>query len=215
MNQKNFTKNIIFVFIAVVILAIGSYIALNHILQPSESLPPKVTPVPTSTTPNPSPVPVVHQTDTVPTPVPPPQPKGIVPTPPPNETENARTLYEGYVSIENISLPETKTKLESQGCHTSDYKGERTGPCIYAEAKVSQSNEDGFLIYPHGYGFGPLSFYVTTNKLGAEKDIPGAPDPEKFKAEVRQDVKQTGNVVTIKEGSWVITKTTYPWGVVY
>ena len=83
------------------------------------------------------------------------------------------------------------------------------------ETEVSQLSENGIEIYPHGPGFGPISFYVTENKLWADKDIPGRPNPENFKAAVREDVKTIGGIVIIKENSWKITKTEYPWTVIY
>ena len=138
----------------------------------------------------------------------------ILPKPPVN-IEGARTLYNGYVEIEPISLSEIKTKLEGQGCHTNDYKGERTNFCIYRETEVPYFKEVGIEIYPHGPGFGPISFYVTQNKLWADKDISGSPNPENFKEAVRQDVKDIGNIVKIRENSWKITKMEYPWTVIY
>ena len=139
-------------------------------------------------------------------------------TPPPpsiNGTPDARTLYEGYVGIESISLSEIKTKLEAQGCRTNDYKGETNNWCMYRETEVPYFKENGIEIYPHGPGFGPISFYVTENKLWAGKDIPGTPNPDNFKVVVRQDVKDIGNILKIKENSWKITKTEYPWTVIY
>jgi hypothetical protein len=120
----------------------------------------------------------------------------------------------GYVGIEPISLPEIKTILEAQGC-TNLYKGERNYGCKYRETEVTYFNETAIEIYPHGPGFGPRSFYVTENKLWAGKDIPGQPNPDNFKDAVRRDVKDIGNIVRIKESSWEITKTQYPWMVVY
>lgn len=139
------------------------------------------------------------------------------PTPPPANNENARTLYEGYVGIETISLSEIKTKLETLGCHTIDYftEGAAINSCMYKETEVIQLKENGIEIYPRGPGFGPISFYVTGNKLWADKDIPGPPNPENFKAAVRQDVTSIGGIVKIKETSWKITKTEYPWTVIY
>lgn len=141
--------------------------------------------------------------------------KGAVSVDPVIVEPNARTLYEGYVGIEPISLAEIIIKLEAQGCHTNDYKGERTNRCLYQETEVTFLKENGIEIYPHGPRFGPSSFYVTENKLWADKDIPGSPNSEKFKEEVRQDVKNMGDIVKIEENSWKITKTKYPWTVIY
>jgi len=138
--------------------------------------------------------------------------KGVTPT---NVVADARTLYEGYVSIEPVSLAEIKIKLETQGCHTNDYTGETTNRCTYRDAVVTQLNENGIEIYPRGPGFGPVSFSITENKLWTEKDIPGPPDQKKFKEEVRQDVESLNSIFTIKENSWKITETKYPWTVIY
>ncbi len=135
--------------------------------------------------------------------------KGVVPVP------GARTLYTGYVSIEHISLQEIKTKLEEQGCHTTDYQGERKKFCTYRESEVPFEKANGIKIYPRGPGFGPISFYLTESSLWATKDIDGPPDLNKFREEVRQDVQEIENIVKIKESSWKITDTKYPWTVVY
>jgi hypothetical protein len=133
--------------------------------------------------------------------------KGIMPI---QVVPGARTLYEGQVEIEPISLSELKTKLEGIGCWSGNYQG-ATNPCWYGIHDDSVS----ISVYPHGRGFGPLSFTITGNTLKAQKDIPGTPDPEKYKVEVRKDVKDAGGAVTIKEDTWEITKTTYPWDVIY
>lgn len=54
---------------------------------------------------------------------------------------------------------------------------------------------------------GPVSFWVTERRLWAGKDLPGSPDSEKFKDAVRTDVRGIGNVVRIKEDSWMILET--------
>lgn len=138
--------------------------------------------------------------------------KGAVPD---GAKSDARTRYEGYVEIEPVSLPEIKAKLDALWCHTGDYEGKRINWCVYRETKDTPLKGEGIEIYPQGPGFGPVSFYVTENKLWADKDIPGSPNQEKFKEAVRKDVEKTGNVVKIKEDSWKITKTQYPWTVIY
>lgn len=138
--------------------------------------------------------------------------KGIVPV---NVIPGARTLYEGYVEIETISLSEIKAKLEEQGCHINDYKGEATSRCRYQETVVPFDKKNGVVIYPNGFGWGPISFYVTENKLWDTKDIPGSPNLDKFKEEVRRDVDAIGDIVRIKENSWKITETKYPWTAIY
>ncbi|MFA5023974.1 MAG: hypothetical protein WC523_03410 [Patescibacteria group bacterium] len=127
----------------------------------------------------------------------------------------ARTLYTGYVKIEPISLTNIKSRLEAQGCHEQDFKGEKTNPCSYAETTISYEKKSGIVVHPYGFGWGPLSFSLTEDKLWNTKDIPGSPDAEKFKEEVRQDVNAIGNIVQIKENTWKITETKYPWTVIY
>ena len=138
--------------------------------------------------------------------------KGVVPI---NIVPGARTLYTGYVKIEPMSLDDIKTKLEAQGCHGNDYRDETTSRCRYQETTVSYENKNGIIVHPHGFGFGPLSFSLTEDKLWSVKDIGGPPNPDKFKEEVRQDVSAIGNIVQIKENTWEITETKYPWTVVY
>ena len=138
---------------------------------------------------------------------------GVVPV---NIVPGARTLYTGYVKIESTTLAEIKAKLEAQSCHGPDYKGERTNnPCNYQEGIISYEKKNGIIVSPHGYGWGPLSFSLTEDKLWDTKDIDGPPNPDKFKEEVRQDVSAVGNIVQIKEDTWKITETKYPWTVFY
>ena|SRR3989344_4654030 len=135
--------------------------------------------------------------------------KGVSPI---NIVPGARTVYTGYVEIEPTSLSEIKGKLEERGCHVNGYKGGADGTvsfCLYVE------KENGIEVYPRGMGWGPLSFFLTQNKLSTVKDIDGPPNPNKFKEEVRQDVMDTGNIVRIKENSWKITKTDYPVTYIY
>ena len=203
MNNRKGFANIVLIVLVVVLAGVAGYFALNN----------------RWTIPTPTPTPVVDQTSTStpPKPTPPRNPTSTTNshTPPTNIVPNARTLYTGYVNIEPISLSNLKTKLEENGCHTNDFKDEGINPCRYRETNVSYENKNGIVVYPHGYGFGPMSFSLTENKLWDTKDIPGSPDPDKFKAEVRQDVSAIGNIVQIKENSWKITETKYPWDVVY
>ncbi len=80
---------------------------------------------------------------------------------------------------------------------------------------MSYEDKSGLVIYPHGYGWGPTSFSLTEDILWNSKDIPGHPNPDKFKAKVRQDVSDIGNIIQLKENSWEITETKYPWTVIY
>lgn len=125
-----------------------------------------------------------------------------------SSNENARTLYEGYVEIDPLSLDELKTRLDAVGCH--EQKMNVTG-CSW----LIRTDDPGIEIYPHGPGFGPLSFHIDGKKLSATKDIPGAPDFEAFKSVVRKDIKDTGTIVSVKDDSWVLVKTQYPWTVLY
>ena len=119
--------------------------------------------------------------------------KGVVPI---NVVPNARTLYEGQVNIEPVVLSEIEKLLTAKNVHH-----------INTVERIE--------IYPHGPGFGPLSFTLTETLIKAQKDIPGTPDPEKYKEEVRQDVRDIGGILSIKENSWKITKTTYPFTAIY
>jgi hypothetical protein len=97
-------------------------------------------------------------------------------------------------------------------------QGERKNPnsrCSYEEKLSYDTKENGIEVYPHGMGFGPLSFFLTQNKLSTVKDIDGPPNPNKFKEEVRQDVMDTDNIVRIKENFWKIIKTDYPVTYIY
>lgn len=204
MSQKGFASIIILIVIIVVLAGMGGYFVMNR-----QAPTPTPTPTPTPITVSATATPISK----IPTPTP--QPPKTTPTIPSANIKNARTLYEGYVGIEPILLSEIKIKLEAQGCHINDYKGERTNRCAYRETKVTQLEENGIEIYPYGLGFGLVSFYITENKLWADKDIPGSPNPNNFKEAVRQDVNSLGNLVQFKENSWKITRTKYPWTVIY
>ena len=119
--------------------------------------------------------------------------KGIVPV---NVVPGARTLYEGQVSIEPVVLADIEAELKAKNIYHA-------------------MDGETIVVYPHGQGWGPLSFTITKNTLKATKDIPGTPDPEKYKEEIRQDVRDVSGIVTIKENTWKVTKTTYPWTVIY
>ncbi len=113
------------------------------------------------------------------------------------EDPNNRTLYEGQVEFEQITLGEIDQRLSAKN--------------IYHVVK-----ENSIEVFPFGpAGFGYLSFTITDKLIKATKDIPGTPDLEKYKEEIRQDIKNTGSVITIKEDTWKILKTTYPWDVIY
>jgi|GEM_PF-5394599 len=138
--------------------------------------------------------------------------KGVVPI---DFSPGARTMYTGYVHIEPVSLSDIKTQLEKQGCHTINHDPETIDSCFYQETNIYYENKNGFVIYPHGQGFGPISFSLTEDTLWDNKDILGPPRSSAFKEAVRQDVQAIGNIVKIKENSWKITEMEYPWTAIY
>lgn len=119
--------------------------------------------------------------------------KGIVQV---NIVPGARTLYDGQVSVEPVALEQIEIQLKERN--------------IYYVVR-----NETIEIYPHGQGWGPMSFELSNNTVRAIKDIPGVPSLEKFKERVRIDVRNVGGIVTIKEDTWKIIKTTYPWTAVY
>ena len=130
----------------------------------------------------------------------------------------ARTGYVGYMEIEPMALSKIKTQLELQGCHIWKNEDRNKRRCWYKEAGLGDlgyEKKPGVVVYPHGGGFGPLSFSLYEEKLWDVKDIPGTPDPEKFKEAVREDVRAIGNIVKIKEDSWKIPTMNYPVNVLY
>ena len=126
----------------------------------------------------------------------------------------ARTLYEVFVMINPLQLSVLKSRLEGRGC-LYNYQGEITNNCIFADSKIVKLNENGLEIFPHGPGFGPVSFIITDSKIWAQKDLDGTPDKEKYKIEVREDIENLGNIVQIMEDTWQFTKIEYPWNVIY
>jgi hypothetical protein len=135
--------------------------------------------------------------------------------PPPIEVKGARTLYSGYVKIEPISLADLKTELERLGCRRFGDTTRTESPCNYELHFVAADKKQSIAIFPLGPGFGPVSFTVEEDRISASEDIPGLPDPSKFKAEVRKEVSFLGDILKIRENSWKITKTTYPWTAIY
>lgn len=128
----------------------------------------------------------------------------------------ARTLYSGYVEIEPVSTEAIKTKLEQLGCGFNTYSKRTNGEyCMYEKAKEPENFGEIINVYANGPTFGPSGFEIAEDRVWAGKDIPGPPNPEKFKEEVRQDVQVLGSLVVIKENSWKITEMKYPWTVIY
>lgn len=131
-------------------------------------------------------------------------------------TEGSRTLYTGFVAIEPVSLDALRELLDTNGCRGENI--ENPSECWYSYVKEVPAGEKRSMeIFPHGLGWGPLSFAVTEdNRLLATKDIPGPPDIEKYKAAVRKDIADAKlGILVITEGTWKLTKTTYPWDVMY
>lgn len=78
------------------------------------------------------------------------------------------------------------------------------------------SDDMGIEINSSGFkAMGPVSFWVTEQRIWAGKDLPGSRDPERFKAAVRKDVAGIKDIVRIKEDSWTILETSDATGVVY
>jgi hypothetical protein len=134
---------------------------------------------------------------------------------PPTEVRGARTLYSGYVKIEPISLVDLKTELERLGCRRFGDTTRTDSPCNYEVHFIAADQKENIVIYPRGPGFGPSGFIVAEDRISATKDIPGLPDPSKYKAEVREDVSFLGDILKIRENSWKITETIYPFTAVY
>ncbi len=139
----------------------------------------------------------------------------VLPIIPVTTDPNARTMYEGYVSIKTVSLADIKTKLEAQGCVDTKYQGNTQSRCRYSDGTSKQFNQPSLYIYPNGLGFGPNSFYITEDKLWADQDLPGKPDPEKYKTATRKYVTSIHDIIQIQENTWKITRSEYPWTVVY
>lgn len=202
-TQKGFLPIIVLLIGILAMAGIGIYIASNTQNNISSSDP---TPTPATT--------IAPTTRPPYTAVPGPAKVTAIPVPP-VITKDSRTLYQGYVSIAPVSLSDIKAKLLAQGCQQIGYRGAAKSKCRFQETTVYALNEPGIEIFPTGPAFGPLSYYITANKIWAEKDILGSPNPDLFKQEVRQDVAATGTIVTILENSWKITKMEYPWDAEY
>lgn len=107
-----------------------------------------------------------------------------------------RTGYSGQVSIEPVVLADIEAELKARN--------------IYHTVQ-----ENSIEVYPHGPGWGPISFTLTQNLIQVFKDIHGLPDKEKFKEEVRQDIRDIGGIITIKENTWGKIKTMDVSDIVY
>jgi hypothetical protein len=125
-------------------------------------------------------------------------------------------LYEGYVDIVPVEFATLETALQTQGCFDGTTNTNwPTGKCVYKKVIPPAGFQKGLEIFPHGAGFGPVSFYLTSTRLSATKDIAGVPDAEKFAAAITRDIESIKNIVTIKAGSLKLTRTEYPWTAVY
>jgi hypothetical protein len=130
--------------------------------------------------------------------------------------KDGRTLYEGYVDIMPVELVTLETQLQSQGCFDGTTNANwPTNACVYKRVNPPAGFPKGLEIFPHGAGFGPVSFYLTSSRLSLTKDISGVPDMEKFKQAVRNDIEYIKNIVTAKEDTWTLTRNEYPWTAVY
>lgn len=127
---------------------------------------------------------------------------------------NARTVYSGWVEISPVTIHQIETALKAKGCVESTWSDE-IGRCFYSTSRDENTGEQFVSIYPNGQGFGPISFNVGVNRLYGEKDIPGTPDPEKYYAKVREDAAFIGDIISIQEDGWEITRTDYPFTAIY
>lgn len=128
---------------------------------------------------------------------------------------DARTLYHGSVAIKPVDIEVIKEKLKSQACKpVAPYVTCDTNNPIEVMQKSGIGGKETPGILVGIPGFGPTGFTITTDRVWADKDIPGSPNKEAYKNEVRQDISSINNIVQIDESSWNID-TKYPWAAVY
>ncbi len=120
---------------------------------------------------------------------------------------NSRTLYTGEVGIIPVSLTVIEKKLIAEGCG----KIAKGSACVYRYTSSSSKIE----VFPHGPGFGPVSFQLSTSSIYSVQDIGGKPDPEIYKKGVRGEITLLGNSISLKEDSWKIIDMKYPWDAQY
>jgi hypothetical protein len=113
-----------------------------------------------------------------------------------------RYIYEGDVEIEPVALDALLDRLLRAGCGRLPRGG--VGGCSVAIEEGSSQRR--LVIYPTGQAgcFGPCKFWIDGSKLYSKKDIQGEPDDDKFKKEVRKDVRKLGSFVKIDEDTWSI-----------
>lgn len=97
---------------------------------------------------------------------------------------------------------------------TSLLDEERRGKELAPPESTLPEGERVIVVYPQGAGFGLLSFGLTEERLYSVKDIPGVPNLDTYKAEVRNEIAFIVSVIVIDENSWNVN-TTYPWDAVY
>lgn len=132
---------------------------------------------------------------------------------------DARTVYRGSVEIEHISIEKIKEELMKHGCVDSEGMNVSELDCYFHYINSGELKDkvptNSLAIYPRGWGWGPVFFSLSENKMWATKDIEGSPDKEKYKEEVREDIEYIGNIVTIKENTWEFEKIEHPVTYVY
>lgn len=133
----------------------------------------------------------------------------------PRPTKDSRTVYDGYVDIESLSAEDLMERLEKQGCRPFDVDEAHNPGCRFHRTIDEPPEKEGVQIFPHGPGFGPVSFIVTETRLWTWEDIAGPPDEEKFKTAVREDVMAIGNIISLRENSWKLLRVDYPVDYVY
>jgi hypothetical protein len=127
-------------------------------------------------------------------------------------SQDARTRYAGYVQISLVDLVKLEARLEARGCRPM---GGNVGGCLYERIAAGQGRPPGIAIHPRGRVFGPSGIFVTADRLYADRDLPGPPDEEAYRQDVRREVQALGGIVQIVEGSWKLTEVLHPWTVVY
>lgn len=126
--------------------------------------------------------------------------------------EHSRTAYSGNVKIESTTFEEIIGILQEKKCRETTTTTNEISKCYYRREQLLNSG-DSLVVYPNGMGWGPISFIVTKDKFFFSKDIPGKPDLEKLKIDVREDASFIG--VQIRENSWELESVRYPWDVTY
>ncbi len=129
--------------------------------------------------------------------------------------KDSRTFYSGSVLIEKTSIIKIIDDLEAVGC--IDIESVVNEKSKNFSCRFKEQDNSTLDVYPRGMGWGPISFTISNGEIiFADKDITGLPDIEKYKTEVREDINIVGtNTIIIREDTWQLEETRYPWNVVY